>query len=242
MKDGFPDTRWTLVLQAHSESDEGRRALEDLCQAYWYPLYAFVRRSGLSPHDTEDRIQTFFHSLLANRGFETTDPSRGKLRAFLLASIKRSMAQQWRNEKALKRGGPQSIHLSIDHDWAEGQLQCEPKLADECDSLSYDRSWAYTVMAEVFSRLEKSYRDADKESLYKAIKGRLQDNAEYRDEEAQALGLSREGLRTAVFRLRQRFREFLLEAVRDTCADPSEAHAEVNYLCQVLAANPVDRS
>src|ERR1700692_1518299 len=122
----FPPTLWTVVLHAgRDEPAQARAALAQLCQAYWYPLYSFVRRRGYSPHDAEDLTQAFFAQLLEKRGLERIDPELGRFRTFLLASLKNFLANVWDGAHALKRGGGRTI-VSLEQDSAESRYRLEP--------------------------------------------------------------------------------------------------------------------
>ncbi len=230
----FPETRWTLVLKAGDGDERAREALGELCQLYWFPLYSYARQWGLSPQDAEDGTQGFFQLLLANRSLDTVARDRGRLRSFLLASMRNFLTSRARHEKAQKRGGGQPL-LSIDQDWAEGTLS----LADPSDDreAAFDRHWAFAILNSVSARLEAHYDRSGKREIYEALKGCLEGDGSYESgsESATRLGLSPEGLRSAVFKLRRRFREHVEEAVRDTCADDTEVREEIAHLCRILA-------
>ena len=230
----FPATRWSLLVGAkHPSEAEAQRALGELCQSYWYPLYTCARRSGLSPSDAEDCVQGFLQRMLANRSFETIAKERGRLRAFLQVSIKNFITQQWIRGRTQKRGGG-ALHLAIDQDWGEKQFQSESS-TDHDAATDFDRSWAYSLLHSVFVRLEDHYEKVGKRDRYEALKGCLKGDGKYDPTLAGELGLSNEGLRAAVFKLRRRFREYIEDAVRETCADAGEAREEICYLCQILA-------
>lgn len=169
----FSATRWSLVLRAKGDSSDAHQALEVLCQTYWYPVYGFARFWGLSPHDAEDSTQGFFQRLLTNRSLDTVAEDRGKLRAFLLASMKNYLHSRSREDKALKRGGGQKL-LSIDQVWAEGTLG--DTLADkkEAPEAAFDRHWAFSLLNAISRRLEAHYEKIGKRDLYEAIKGCLE--------------------------------------------------------------------
>ncbi len=230
----FPDTRWSLVLQAQGEPDAGaRRALGELCQAYWYPLYAFARSRGLSPHDAEDSTQAFFERLLALDSLNDLSADRGRLRGFFLAAMKNFLANQWRAERTQKRGGG-ARHISIDKDWAEETLGGAG--GADAEAL-YDRHWVVALLNTVSRRLEEHYGHNGRRDLYEAIKGCLEGDGSYQPgaEIAARLGMSPEGVRSAVFKLRRRFREYVEEEVGQTCADAGEAREEIAHLCKILA-------
>jgi len=235
-KSSFPETRWSLIVRAQGQSPDAQKALEDLCQTYWYPLYGFARFWGLNPQDAEDSTQGFFQRLLANRTIDKVAEDRGKLRAFLLASMKNFLASSSRDQKALKRGGGQAL-LSIDQDWAEGTLGDTLADKNEAPEATFDRHWAFSLLNSVSRRLEAHYEKIGKRELYEAIKGCLEGDGTYETGEALAarLGISHESVRSAVFKLRRRFREYVEEAIRDTCADESEVKDEISHLCRILA-------
>ena len=213
-----------------ADDSQAHRALGDLCQSYWYPLYAYARRTGQSRQDAEDRVQAFLQNIIANQSLESVDPSRGKLRAFLKASMRNFMNSEWRRDLAQKRGGA-AEHIPIDIDWAESLL-----VADEAPQDAFDRSWAYSVLRKVFERLDKHFDRQGKRELYEAIKGCLQGDGKIEPGEviAERFGISHEGVRSAVFKLRRRFRDYIHEEIRDTCADETEAKEEITDLCRIL--------
>jgi len=224
-----------MVLQARNSDDtRSLRALEELCQAYWYPLYVYARRVGHSPQDSEDRVQAFLQNVLANQSLESADPSQGKLRAFLKASMRNFMNHQWRHDLAQKRGGT-AQHVSIDLAWAESRLGAEPSVGED-PMAEFDRSWAFSVLRRVFARLEKTYDQLGKREIYEAIKGCLKGDGkiEAGEQIAVQLGMSHEGVRSAVFKLRRRFREYIEEEVRETCTDETEFREEIADLCRIL--------
>jgi RNA polymerase sigma-70 factor (ECF subfamily) len=141
----FATTHWSIVLLARDErSSRSAQALETLCRAYWYPLYSFVRRQGHDAHTAQDLTQEFLSRLLAARGLESVDPSKGKFRSFLLASMKHFLANEWDRLQTQRRGGGQ-VHFSLDAASAEERYQLEP--ADELTPEKiFERRWAETVI------------------------------------------------------------------------------------------------
>jgi len=227
----FPDTRWSIVVKAQGvDGTQAHRALGELCQSYWYPLYAYARRTGQSRHDAEDRVQAFLQNVIANQSLESVDPSRGKLRAFLKAAMRNFMKSEWRRDVAQKRGGT-ADHIPIDVDWAESLL-----VADEEPQAAFDRSWAYSVLRRAFERLDEHFDRQNKRELYEAIKGCLQGDGKIEPGEviAERFCISKEGVRSAVFKLRRRFRDYIHEEIRDTCADEADAKEEIADLCRIL--------
>jgi RNA polymerase sigma factor (sigma-70 family) len=231
--DLFPDTRWSIVLNAQGLANDAKvsRALADLCQAYWYPLYVYARKAGLSPQDSEDRTQEFFQKLLSRRSLDKASPAGGKLRAYLQASMRNFLNDRWRHDLAQKRGGS-AVHISIDQEWAEARLSEEPDSAE-----LFDRTWALSILRSVFVRLDAYFERIGKMDLYEAIKGCLQGDGTYSSakEIAGRLGISEEGVRSAVFKLRRRFRDFIHDEIRETCTGETEVKEELAYLCKILS-------
>ncbi len=231
----FPITRWTIVSMARGDDDAAaRQALEELCGAYWYPLYAHARRRGLSPHDAEDATQAFFLNLLERDSFGRVDRERGRLRSFLLGALTHFLAQRWRNESTAKRGGGVKA-IPIDREWAEQRLTLEEGQGGEIEH--FDREWAYALIDRVFARLLQFHEARGREAVFEALKGCLLGDGDYGDEAALAadLGLSGAGVRSAVFQMRQRFRRYVEEEIRDTVDSEVELRDELAHLCRVLA-------
>lgn len=234
----FPDTRWSVVVQAKGDQSGIRaRALADLCQSYWHPLYCYVRSRGQSPHDAEDVTQAFFAQFLAKNSIRGAEKLQGRFRAYLLGAMKNFLASEWRKGMARKRGqGAQ--HISIDRDWAENQLGESGHGGRGAAELIYDQTWARGLLRAVSDRLERFYRRNGQSRTYEPIKDCLEGGGPYRRvaEVAEELQISPEGVRAAVFKLRRRFRDYLIEAVADTCDDPAEVREEIAYLCRIVSS------
>lgn len=232
----FVATRWTVVLAAgHSDTTRGRDALAQLCQMYWYPLYAHVRRKGYSPPDAEDLTQAFFARVLEEHFIASADREKGRFRSFLLTRLNHFLADEWDRLKAQKRGGGERL-LPIETGTAEARLRLEPADARSPDKL-YEHRWAVTLLERVFERLRREYEHDGNAVLFEAVKGCLaQARAAVPYGEVSArLGLSEGALRVAVHRLRQRYRELLRAEVADTVSGPEEIEEELRYLFRVLA-------
>jgi RNA polymerase sigma factor (sigma-70 family) len=230
----FATTRWSVVLQAGHEGDESERALEDLCRAYWYPLYAFVRRLGHAPHDAQDMTQSFFAYLFEKRLLAKAQPESGRFRSFLLGSLKNFMANEWRRQTAEKRGGGRVI--SIDTAAAEQRYAVEPIDTSNPQKL-YEEAWAHAVLEHSIATLEDEYRRAGKQELVETLLPALQGESDFTYAEVGSrLGLSEGAVKVTVHRMRQRYRELLRAAVAHTVADPIEVDGELRYLMQVLSA------
>lgn len=231
----FATTHWSVVLKAGEvPGDESARALDALCRGYWYPLYAYIRRLGHSPHDAQDLTQSFFAYLLEKRLLTRADPENGRFRSFLLGSLKNFMANEWRKQSAQKRGAGQTI--SFDAEDAEERYAVEP--ADETNPQSlYEQAWAVAVLEQAATSLETEYRSGGKQGLFDALAPFLQ--GERSDLTYAALGvqlgMSEGAVKVAVHRLRQRYRELLRAAVANTVADPLEVDGELQHLLQILS-------
>jgi RNA polymerase sigma factor (sigma-70 family) len=230
----FEPTRWTVVLAAAREggTPAGRAALAELCEKYWYPLYAFVRRSGHARHDAEDLTQAFFARLLEKNTISGVGPEKGRFRSFLLAAIKHFLANEWDRSQAQKRGGGKVI-LSLDGTAGESRHPLEPATGLTPD-LIFERQWALALLDRVLDRLAEE--SAEKPGHFAALKGFLTDAGPgSTSEAARTLGLSEGAVRVAVHRLRQRYRQLLRAEIAQTVDDPSEVDAEIRRLFSVFA-------
>jgi len=234
----FTPTRWTLVLAASSQGDTqaGREALAELCETYWYPLYAYVRRCGHDQHDAEDLTQEFFARLLDKNTLAGVSPGKGRFRSFLLASIKHFLANEWDRSQAQKRGGGKVI-ISIDG--ASGESLHPIELTDGLTpEVIFERQWVLALLDRVLGQLAEEY--ADKPAHFAALKDFLTAGSSPGAAAAAAreLGLSDGAVRVAVHRLRQRYRHLLRAEIAQTVAGPSEVDAEIRRLFSVFAENP----
>src|SRR5687767_2624353 len=210
----FATTHWSVVLTAQgSDSTVAHAALSSLCRTYWYPLYAFVRRQGHSPHDAQDLTQEFFARLLAKNYLAIADRERGKFRSFLLASLKHFLANEWNRAQAAKRGGGREL-ISLNDEEAEGRYALEPADNTTAERI-FERRWATTLLDQVVARLRDEYVRAEKAGWYDALKNCLtvdSRSAPYA-ELATRLKTSEGAIKVAVHRLRQRYREVLREEI-----------------------------
>src|SRR5438445_656136 len=166
----FATTHWSVVLTAgQKESPQATEALENLCRAYWYPLYVFVRRQGNSPEEAQDLTQDFFSRLLEKNHLAKADRDRGKFRTFLLRSLKNFLINEWKRAGRLKRGGGAEV-LPIDANVAEDRYAAEP--ADESNpDAAYEQRWAVTLIEHVLATLRREYSAADKAQIFEELKG-----------------------------------------------------------------------
>jgi RNA polymerase sigma factor (sigma-70 family) len=220
----FAATRWTVVRAAgHAKTPEARRALEELCRTYWYPLYAYVRRRGYEAHEAEDLTQKFFGRLLAKNYLADVDREKGKFRSFLLASLKHFLANEWDKARAQKRGGDQTL-ISLD---AETRYQHEPIDEASADKL-LDRTWAVALLDQVLTRLQAE-TDAKQFTALKSFLTADQDTIPYA-EAASKLKTTEGAVKVAVHRLRKRYRALLREEIAHTVASPAEIDDEIKHL------------
>ena len=234
--DIFVTTRWTVVLSAgRKSSPHSDKALAELCQTYWYPLYAYVRRQGKSKEDAEDLVQAFFASFLAKNYLEGLSAERGKFRAFLLVSLKHFLANEWDKANRQKRGGGVE-HLSLDWQSADERYHLDPPDPTSPDR-TFDREWALALLEHVISRLRTECVKDGKEKLFDQAKGYLMvgETAIPYAEAAQALALDEGAVRVAVHRLRRRYRELLRDEIAQTLADPAQVAEELRSLQAALA-------
>lgn len=232
----FPLTHWSLVLAAvASSSPVAAEALEAICQAYWYPLYAYARRCGQTPPDAQDLTQEFFQHLLAHRWLAAADRGKGRLRTFLITAFKHFMAKEWRRQTAGKRGGGQ-VHLPMDTTFAESRLAAEPTSPLPAEA-AFDRQWALTLLELTLQQLEAEYGSAGKAAEFGFLKGTLVAAHRKLDYAALAAQLtcSEGAARVAVHRLRRRFRELYREQIARTLPAAADVEAELRHLANALA-------
>lgn len=232
----FATTHWSVVLAAgRQDTARAHLALEKLCQSYWYPLYAYVRRRGQSAHDAQDLTQAFFARLLERQSLAGADPERGRFRSFLLGAMNHFLADEWAKLRTQKRGGGQAI-LSLDLAAAEERFDLEP--ADQTSpDRAFDRAWATALLEKVLRDLEEEFRREGKAALFHALKQTLagaRESQPYAELAAQ-LGLNEGAVKTAVHRLRKRYRQLIEAEITHTVASPDEVADEMRHLFRVTA-------
>lgn len=236
----FPQTQWSVVVAATREpSPQSAAALEAICRAYWYPLYAYVRRCGHSPHDAQDLTQGFFSRLLEKRWLDIADREKGRLRTFLIVTLKRFMAKEWRRVSAQRRGGAE-VHVPIDTSFGESRYAADPASGLEADKV-FDRQWALTLLDRTLTRLLNEFEAAGKPGDFEVLKSCLSAARGTIDYAATAAGLamSAGAARVAVHRFRKRFRDLFREEVSQTVCDSAEREGELRHLAQTLADDAV---
>jgi DNA-directed RNA polymerase specialized sigma24 family protein len=232
----FQTTHWSVVLAAGAGTDtRATAALETLCRAYWYPLYAFVRRRGYAPEDAQDLTQGFFARLLEEDYLTAVDPAKGRFRSFLLAAIKHFLADERDKATAQKRGGGQPM-ISLDARQAEDRYRLEPAHDSSPDKL-FERRWALSLLSVVFERLEKDYAAAGKHELFQVVQRFLSPDSDEADypTAARQLDMNEGAVRMAVHRLRRRYAALFREEVAITVAHPGEIEDEMRHLRRILS-------
>jgi len=223
------------VLAARkSTAAESKQALTTLCEAYWYPLYAFVRRRGYQPEEAQDLTQEFIATLLEKDFLKAADRERGRFRSFLLASLKHFLAKEWRRASAQKRGGDM-IHLSLDFKDGEARYGREPAHELTAEKI-YERRWAMTLLEQAFARLRAEFVAAGKLALYENLTlyvGGDKATVPYR-ELAERLGMTEGSVKVAVHRLRRRCRDLLRAEIAETVASPKDVDEELRDLFRAL--------
>ena len=238
-RSAFFTTHWGLVLSAaeHPKPD-AEAALATLCERYWYPLYAFVRRAGHDPDEARDLTQAFFARVIEKQFLRAARPERGRFRTFLLACLKHFLANEWDRVRSLKRGCG-SHPLSLD-DLGEERYQREPADFETPERL-FERQWALTVLRRALEALE---RDVDGEPVARRLFTRVRPllAGDGMDEPyrriAEDLRMSAGAVKTGVHRLRSRFRELLHDEIAHTLADRVDVESEIRFLLDALGSGP----
>lgn len=235
MSQRFPTTNWSLVAEAQcNDTREGREALTTLCQAYWYPLYAYVRRQGYNTEEARDLTQAYFARLLEKGYLSQFRPEAGRFRSFLLMSLQRFLANESDRALALKRGGRQAI-VSLDTETAEQRYGVEPA-HDLTPEKIFERHWAKTVVKRVFERLGEEFSDRGRSRHFEQLRGYLtgdEPNESYQLA-ADNLGTTEGAVKAGVHRMRHRFGQLLRDEVAATVARPDQVEGEIRHLLAAL--------
>jgi len=232
----FLTTHWSLVLTV-GQADPARamEALDQLCQAYWYPLYAYLRRRGYAEADAQDLTQGFFTVLIKRRALEKVVPGRAKFRTFLLCALRNYLLDEHDRVHAQKRGGGQPV-ISLDAQQAEQRYRVEVPDTETPESL-FERTWATTLIDQAVNRLEREFVAEGKEIQFAHLRGFIVDGVRTRHyaEVAQHLGMSEEAVKKAVQRLRDRFRATIREEIAKTVTTRTEVDEELRHLIAALS-------
>ena len=231
----FPTTHWSLVLAAgRHDTSQSRTALASLCEAYWFPLYTYVRRCVRDVHEAQDLTQAFFVQLLDKHYVADADPRRGRFRAFLLTAFRHFLSHEWEKAKAQKRGGGR-LPWSLDLMSGESRYQVESN--DQCTPEQlFERQWAITLLNQVITRLQSEFASAGKESQFVQLKEFLvgRSSTTYA-EVARQLGQSEAAVKMAVHRLRRRYGQLLRDEIAHTVDNPDDVEDEIRDLFKALS-------
>lgn len=229
----FRTTRWSLVLRAGAEQlspEEERRAIEELCRTYWYPLYSFIRRKGHNAESAEDLTQGFFEQLLERKSFAVANQDRGRFRTFLLSALSNFLTSSWEQARCQKRGGGSQL-LSLDAVLADERFTLEPATSDTPER-AFDRRWVEALLAKVLERLRADAEATGDGARFDRLKGYLVEDkgAGTFADVGRELGMTEAAIKGVVRRLRARFRELLREEVAHTVGRPDEVESELRHL------------
>lgn len=232
----FPTTHWSAVLTAREKSSsQAQRALTELCQTYWYPLYVYIRRRGNNPVEAEDLTQSFFERLLEKDYLSDLTPGMGRFRSFLLTAVKHFLANEWDRSQTQRRGGGATL-VSLDEQEAERRYQLE-LVENVTPETLFEQRWALTVLERVLARLREEFVAGNKADLFEQLKGFLSadlPSGSYRQAAANT-GLKEGTVKVAVHRLRRRYGDLLRAEIAQTIADPAEVESELRHLISVLS-------
>jgi RNA polymerase sigma factor (sigma-70 family) len=230
----FTTTHWSVVLTAQGESVEAKAALEKLCRTYWWPVYGFIRREGYKPEEAQDLTQAFFARLLERRDLETVRQERGRLRSYLLASIRNFLSKARHRELTIKRGEGRPL-VSLDDLLARERTDQEPAHKLSPDRI-YERRWALTLLEQVLVRLRAEYEAAGKLLLFDRLKELLarESGQPSQAEIAAELQMTENAVKQAFHRMRHRYRQLLQEEIAHTVAAPDDVEDELRHFIAVL--------
>jgi len=234
--ESFAPTRWTLVLRARGESEEGRAALSELCEAYYQPILRFLRREGRDEDAARELAHDFFQRVLASHGFDGADPERGRFRSYLLGALKHFLADRRAHANRLKRGGgmtPESLDAPVGTDTSPG-LEVAAPIADS--DACFDREWALIIMDRALAVLQQEFAASGKPDQFDVLKTWLMGDttAHSQADAASRLGLSEGAVKVMIHRLRKRFREAVRSEIAQTLRDPQLVDEELRHLVEVL--------
>ena len=239
----FGATHWSVVLAAgrsQAEPEIAQAALAELCQTYWAPLYSFVRSRGYTVHDAQDLTQSFFAYLIEHKIYARVDRQKGRFRSFVLTSLRNFLADDFRRDRTLKRGGGQNFLPLHEEQIENAESLFQTHSSTSSEDRVFDRSWAAALVTAGLERLVADYKGESKEKLFKELRaflgGGVGPPPPYA-ELAVRLGMSESTLRTHVTRLRARYREALHAEVRRTVATEAQAREELHVLLRVLTEN-----
>ena len=232
----FATTHWSVVLEAQGESPAAQEALEKLCRTYWRPIYGFVRRQGAGTEDAEDLTQGFFALLLERRDLNTVRREKGRLRSYLLTSVKHFLTDESRHAMAVKRGKGQQL-IPLEEIRERERIDFERSDKFTADQI-YERRWAFTVLEQVMTRLRDEYRSAGNLRFFDQMKKMLMDEPD-RPSQAQLASefdMTENAVKQAFYRFRQRYQTLLREEISHTVGTPGDIEDELRHLIAVVRA------
>ena len=232
----FATTHWSVVLEAQGESPAAQEALEKLCRTYWRPIYGFVRRQGSKPEEAEDLTQGFFALILERKDLNIVRKEKGRLRSYLLTSVKHFLADESRHAMAVKRGKGQRL-IPLDDIRERERVDVERSDRLTADQI-YECRWAFTVLEEVMARLRDEYRSAGNVRFFDQMKKMLMDEPSRLSQAqvASEFDMTENAVKQAFYRFRQRYQTLLREEIAHTVATPSDIEDELRYLIAVVRA------
>jgi RNA polymerase sigma factor (sigma-70 family) len=232
----FTTTHWSVVLEAQGPTPAAQEALEKLCRTYWRPVYGFVRRQGTEPEEAEDLTQGFFALLLERRDFDTVRKEKGRLRSYLLTSLKHFLTNDRNRAMAIKRGEGQRL-IPLDQFHQGERAGFEPADTSTPEQI-YERRWAWALLDQVMTRLGDEYRTAGKVVLFERLKALLTDETDRPSQAqiAEELAMTENAVNQAFHRLRERYRQLLREEIAHTVMAPGDIEDELGHLIAVLRA------
>ena len=232
----FTTTHWSMVLEAQGESPAAQEALEKLCRIYWRPIYGFVRRQGVQPEEAKDLTQGFFALLLERRDLDTVRKEKGRLRSYLLTSLKHFLTNERSRAMTIKRGEGQRL-IPLEAFRERERAGFEPTDPASADHI-YERRWALTVLDQVLVRLGDEYRAAGKMPLFDQLQKSLTNEPDHpsQADTAHKFGMTENAVKQAFHRLRQRYRQLLREEIARTVMVPGDIEDELRHLIAVLRA------
>jgi RNA polymerase sigma factor (sigma-70 family) len=236
VRDAFATTHWSVVLTAQGGSPAAQTALERLCRIYWWPLYGFVRRQGYTPEEAQDLTQSFFALFLRRRDFDTVRQEKGRLRSYLLTSLKNFLGSAHRRARRVKRGDARPL-VPLEELIARERADLEPAHSLSADRI-YERCWALTLLEQVLTQLEEEYRITGKIALFQRLEQMLGDepNRCSQAEIAQELGMTESAVKQAFYRLRQRYGLLVRQEIANTVAMPGDVEDELRHFIAILQA------
>jgi len=232
----FATTHWSVVLEAQGESPAAQEALEKLCRTYWRPIYGFVRRQGSKPEEAEDLTQGFFALILERKDLNIVRKEKGRLRSYLLTSVKHFLADESRHAMAVKRGKGQRL-IPLDDIRERERVDVERSDRLTADQI-YECRWAFTVLEEVIARLRDEYRSAGNVRFFDQMKKMLMDEPSRLSQAqvASEFDMTENAVKQAFYRFRQRYQTLLREEISHTVAMPSDIEDELRHLIAVVRA------